>query len=96
MSLHAAEIENVGVSRAPRVSAAELRAHLDLALERVEDDENDAAAWRDIGRLRTLLRIDNDAVTAFERALELDPHMPATLWFALQTHTAAHAARHRC
>lgn len=92
MSLHAAQIESNDAGARPH-SASELRAELDAALERVERDENDAAAWRDVGRIRTLLRIDNDAVTAFERALDLEHDLKPHLWLALAI-AATRAARY--
>jgi tetratricopeptide (TPR) repeat protein len=92
MSLHAAQIESKDAGARPH-SAAELRAELDAALERVERDEKDAAAWRDVGRIRTLLRIDNDAVTAFERALDLEHDLKPSLWLALAI-AATRAARY--
>ena len=84
MSLHAAETEGNTVDAPPRRDSAKLREQLDAALQRVDRDVRDAAAWREIGRTCTLLGRDDEAVTAFEHALELEQDLKRPdLWLAL-------------
>jgi tetratricopeptide (TPR) repeat protein len=83
MSLHAAQTEGNAADAPRRQSKAELRADLDAVLQRVDRDAGDAEAWRDIGRICTLLQLDDDAVTAFERALELERDLTFRSWLAL-------------
>ena len=83
MSLHAAQTGSNTGDAPPRQSPAQLRAALDAVLQRVDRDDGDAEAWREIGRIRTLLRMDDGAVTAYQRALELEPDLSFGSWLAL-------------
>ena len=84
MSLRAAKTEGNTRDAPPQRDSAKLREQLDAALQRVDRDPRDAAGWREIGRTSTLLRRDEDAVTAFGRALELEQDLKRPeLWLAL-------------
>jgi tetratricopeptide (TPR) repeat protein len=85
MSLHAASSETKVGSTPPAQDHAELRKALDDALQRLDRDAEDAGAWREVGRTRAALRIDDEAiVAALERAADLDKAgMRPELWLAL-------------
>jgi tetratricopeptide (TPR) repeat protein len=84
MSLHAAQSEHEPAGRRLPPSDTELRKQLDSALRDVDRNENDNRAWQEVGRVRALLRLDNEAVTAFERALALDSRLEhPSYWLAL-------------